>query len=81
MQIEVGKTYKTRDGGTATVVDFFKYEGHFPYSGTVDCGDDGSEIEMWTKEGRAAFTIDRPTDLIEEIKPPAPQAHKTTNHE
>jgi hypothetical protein len=82
MQIEVGKTYRTRDGGTATVMFFepnhydYRFGGIIEYKNKSECCS-----ESWTDNGSASIIHVSPTDLIEEIEPPAPQAHKTTNHD
>lgn len=76
MKIEVGKTYKTRDGGVATVLDFLEYEGHFPFGGKIQYAD-GRIDEDWNIDGRASRVREKPTDIIEEIQQPA-HSNKTT---
>lgn len=75
IKAEVGKVYEDRAGCTVKVIYKLKSKGTHPYLGIVDwstatCKSSrgcGEEVEFYTGDGLANFTIERGFDLIREI--------------
>lgn len=61
MQVEVGKSYFTRDGGKVTIIDRDK-DDTFPF--------DGNNEHCYTVDGRVWTKREHPQDLISLFKEP-----------
>ena len=67
MQIELGKTYKTRDGREVRIYAT-DGTGDYPVHGAVKSRGDGWFLECWTALGTRDYHRLHPLDLVE-VKP------------
>ncbi len=73
MNIEAGKTYKTRDGQKAFVAGispFMSTDEYYRLAGFID---GSAKVFGWTATGRYAMNSDSEEDLVAEwVEPPTP---------
>ena len=75
-RIEVGKTYKTRNGFKVVITDRPAKNRFFPFEGKIT--KDGSTY-VYSEDGRWSTTPDCPFDLVEEVKEEIPEMNIDIN--